>query len=174
LRTSDALRNAVAGPHAVLDARVRTLLASAGGCRAFLLASRTVVVPWEHELRRFDWPTDLRIDERLRKGDWLEQDFGPCNGFGSGIGTTLAHADNQAEAWGALYVFEGSTLGATVIARIADGNDFRYLRGYGEETHTMWERLRLSLDQAVSGGAELESCVTAARRVFAQFEEALD
>jgi heme oxygenase len=166
---SATLRSSTADLHERVDARVRRFLANGvEGCREFLRVSRDIVVPWERELRRFSWPEELRVRDRLRKSEWLEEDIGPFQ-----AGRVSAHAANAAEAWGALYVFEGSTLGAVVIARLVEDATFRYLEGYGAETEAMWSSMKVILDNAIRSEEDLAGSVTAARRVFAQFEKEL-
>jgi heme oxygenase (biliverdin-IX-beta and delta-forming) len=167
---SRILRERTADEHDRLDAQVRTILSSGeAGCRRFLSASRRVVVPWEDELRRFPWPDDLQIARRLQKARWLDEDLAPA----AAEEPLTAGAANEAEAWGALYVFEGSTLGASVIRTLPGCDGFRYLQGYGSETPAMWARMRAGMDQAVRTPAELDGCVLSAKRVFTQFAEAL-
>ena len=168
MKASSTLRSSTADLHERVDARVRRFLANGvEGCRDFLRVSRDIVVPWEQELRRFSWPEELRVRDRLCKSDWLEEDVGPFQAEG-----VFAHAASSAEAWGALYVFEGSTLGAAIIARLVGGT-FRYLEGYGAETEAMWSSMKVILDDAIRSEEDLVGSVTAARRVFAQFEKEL-
>ncbi len=169
IQASTVLGASTADLHQRVDARVRGFLANgAEGCRDFLRLSQRIVVPWEQELRRFSWPEELRVQDRLCKSGWLEKDVGPFR-----TGGVSAHASSAAEAWGALYVFEGSTLGAAVIAEVVSNATFRYLEGYGVETHAMWSSMKVLLDDAIRGEEDLAGSVTAARRVFAQFEEEL-
>lgn len=172
MKASSTLRASTADLHERVDSRVRRFLANGvEGCRDFLRVSRDIVVPWEHELRRFSWPEELRVQDRLCKSGWLEEDVGPFQ-----AGRISAHAANAAEAWGALYVFEGSTLGAAVITRLVPrlvGGTFRYLQGYGAETEAMWSSMKVILDDAIRNDEDLAGSVTAARRVFAQFEKEL-
>ena len=152
----------------------RFLENGAEGCRDFLRLSRDIVVPWEQELRRFSWPEELRVNDRLRKSEWLDEDVGPIvSSQFPQAGRVSAHAANAAEAWGALYVFEGSTLGAVVMARLVEDATFRYLQGYGAETEAMWSSMKVILDDAIRSEEDLACSVTAARRVFAQFEKEL-
>ena len=169
MKASSILRSSTADLHERVDARVRRFLENGvEGCRDFLRLSRNVVVPWEKELRRFSWPEELRVKDRLCKSEWLEEDVGPFQ-----AGRITAYAANPAEAWGALYVFEGSTLGAVVIARLVGDATFRYLAGYGAGTEAMWSSMKVLLDDAIRSEEDLAGSVTAARRVFAQFEKEL-
>ncbi len=177
MKASAILRSSTADLHERVDARVRRFLSNGvEGCRDFLRVSRDIVVPWEQELRRFSWPEELRVTDRLRKSEWLAEDVGA---FQAGRRrprrhqTITAYAASPAEAWGALYVFEGSTLGAAVIAGLVADATFRYLEGYGAETETMWSSMKDILDDAIRSEEDVAGSVTAARRVFAQFEKEL-
>jgi heme oxygenase len=175
VKASATLRSTTADLHERVDARVRRFLAKGvEGCRDFLRVSQGIVVPWEQELRRFSWPEALRVNDRLCKSAWLEEDIGQ---FASSqiakAGRVSANAANAAEAWGALYVFEGSTLGAVVIAKVVEDASFRYLQGYGAETQAMWRSMKVILDDVIRSEEDLAGSVTAARRMFAQFEEEL-
>ncbi|HYR28233.1 MAG TPA: biliverdin-producing heme oxygenase, partial [Thermoanaerobaculia bacterium] len=103
----------------------------------------------------------------LRKSSWLENDLGSLP-----EPRVIARVADQAEAWGALYVLEGATLGASAIERIIPGGTARYLEGYGAETRTMWAAMQAALDEEVAGEAQ-DACVRGAQRVFSHFEEAL-
>jgi heme oxygenase len=169
VKASAILRSSTADLHERVDSRVRRFLANGvEGCRSFLRVSQGIVVPWEQELRRFSWPEELRVKDRLCKSEWLEEDIGPFQ-----ASRISAKAANAAEAWGALYVFEGSTLGAVVIAKLVEEATFRYLQGYGSETEAMWSSMKVILDDAIRSEEDVAGSVTAARRVFAQFEEEL-
>jgi heme oxygenase len=169
VKASAILRASTADLHERVDSRVRRFLANGvEGCRSFLRVSQGIVVPWEQELRRFSWPEELRVKDRLCKSEWLEEDVGPFQ-----ASRVIAHAASAAEAWGALYVFEGSTLGAVVMAKLVEEATFRYLRGHGSETEAMWSSMKVILDDAIRSEEDLAGSVTAARRVFAQFEEEL-
>lgn len=166
--TSRLLRERTAPLHERVDAHVRAMLEHADSREAFLRASADVVMPWEEELRRFTWPESAHIDERLIKTAWLKEDLGDYDPAGP-----RALAANRSEAWGALYVMEGSTLGATAIRRILPAPPSRYLQGYGDRTRSMWTAMQAALDAEVRGDEAHDAAVRAAERVFGQFEEAL-
>ena len=83
--------------------------------------------------------------------------------------------ENRAEAFGALYVMEGSTLGGKVISKMISGNlDFpdesalSFFSGYGSQTASRWKEFLAVLDQ-FSGTAEEEVIVSKANEVFSEF-----
>ncbi|MFO0951245.1 MAG: biliverdin-producing heme oxygenase [Isosphaeraceae bacterium] len=64
----------------------------------------------------------------------------------------LPDVSRPAEAFGCLYVLEGSTLGGQVICRqvnkllgVTPETGGRFFRGYGEETGAMWQAFREAL-----------------------------
>ncbi|WP_288582855.1 biliverdin-producing heme oxygenase [uncultured Methylobacterium sp.] len=79
---------------------------------------------------------------------------------------------DRAEAFGSLYVLEGSTLGGQVIARhvtqqlgLTGEDGCRYYRGHGRDTGAMWKAFRLRLaEEAGTNGAE--AIVASATRTF--------
>ena len=77
-----------------------------------------------------------------------------------------------AEAWGSMYVIEGSTLGGVVIAHyverrlgLHDNNGCRYFRCYGKDTAPMWMAFRSRLLSRCDPADE-ETVIAAACRTF--------
>jgi heme oxygenase len=78
----------------------------------------------------------------------------------------------RAEAFGALYVLEGSTLGGQVIARhvgrqlgVTAESGCRYYAGHGRETGAMWKTFRLRLAEEAQR-SDADAIVAAANRTF--------
>ncbi len=78
----------------------------------------------------------------------------------------------RAEAFGSLYVLEGSTLGGQVIARhivrqfgLCGDEGCRYYRGYGRDTGAMWKAFRLRLAEEAEL-SEPDVIVASANRTF--------
>ncbi len=90
---------------------------------------------------------------------------------------TVLRPRDAGEAFGALYVIEGSTLGGVQLARAlqsataAHGVDARrFFLGYGERNGAMWRAFLAQLeDHAKALGAEA-SILRGANRTFADFE----
>jgi heme oxygenase len=84
---------------------------------------------------------------------------------------------NEAEAMGALYVMEGSTLGGKLIAKsLRTCSDWPvrgicYFNPYGERTGAMWAAFQLEL--AAVPTAHAESVVRGANQTFAMMEAAM-
>lgn len=79
--------------------------------------------------------------------------------------------ENEAEAFGALYVMEGSTLGGNVIAKHLKRNpefdevDFNYFGIYGEDTGMLWQEFKTILDEKISE-EYYENCVRGASKAY--------
>lgn len=85
---------------------------------------------------------------------------------------SIAHnLDNEAEAFGALYVMEGSTLGGNVIMKQLRKNPafeditFNYFGIYGNKTGLMWQEFKAFLDERISE-KDYQSCITGARKAY--------
>lgn len=78
---------------------------------------------------------------------------------------------SEAEAWGMLYVLEGSRLGAALLARrVAPGLPVRYLSA--DHAAGGWQAFQVSLDAAAADGRWLDDAVRGAVCVFERFEQA--
>lgn len=83
----------------------------------------------------------------------------------------LPTVKNEAEAFGILYVMEGSTLGGNMIAKqlskrqdFAKAN-FEYFRVYGEHTGSFWKNFKTVLDHEIVGDKK-EDCVLGANKAY--------
>jgi len=170
---SETLKRHTRPAHEALDASLGALIAADPdhGIEVLLRAALDVVPAWEARLRSVAWPSTLDAARRLRKTEWLEQDLGESAGAAE-----AAAPLEPPEAWGALYVFEGSTLGSAVIRRISShrARHSRYLAGYGDETAAMWTRFKEHLDRAFSSRQDVTRAAAAARRVFSEFSAAVE
>lgn len=84
------------------------------------------------------------------------------------------HSDelkNEAEAFGALYVMEGSTLGGNVIAKQLKKNpdfenvEFNYFGVYGEHTGPFWQEFKSIIDETITED-QYDDCVTGAKKAY--------
>lgn len=83
-----------------------------------------------------------------RKSDWLLEDLAALgeNAENIPLATELPQITNIAQAMGAMYVLEGSTLGGTHIAKmlaqqlqLTEGKGLAFFTGYGPVTGSMWK-----------------------------------
>lgn len=84
---------------------------------------------------------------------------------------------NEAQAWGALYVLEGSTLGGKGITRMLlkqcpelTLHHLSFFNGYGEATGPMWVRFQQALNSLEHTGSSLEQTEQAANDTFLNFK----
>ncbi|RYE21604.1 MAG: hypothetical protein EOP51_15220 [Sphingobacteriales bacterium] len=93
------------------------------------------------------------------------------------LSTELPTITNHNQAIGAMYVFEGSTLGGKVINKILmtnlgkeDAAGFSFYNGYGDHTHAMWGAFTEALNKAEMDEQARLEIVAAANDTFTQFE----
>jgi len=174
-------------------------LASLGAYTALLRALYRAHRPIEARLAAFEWAgSGIAFAER-RKLAWLEADLAalralpvPADAAGAprvaADGGALVPADEDAaappgdedgpppspgEAFGMLYVLEGSTLGGRIIGRevaarlgLDADRGGRFFHGYGARTGAMWQGFTAALDRLGPTGPDADAAVAAARRTF--------
>ena len=93
----------------------------------------------------------------------------------------LPEITNHLQAFGALYVIEGSTLGGKVIAKMMqrqmemDAKEgFSFFHGYGDETESRWASFKELLNNQATDIIEKEKVVKAADETFAKFQMWID
>ena len=89
----------------------------------------------------------------------------------------LPEINSHNQAIGAMYVFEGSTLGGKIINKILMGNlgkesqeGFSFYNGYGEQTHAMWGSFTGALNEAELNEADRHEIVASANDTFTKFK----
>jgi heme oxygenase (biliverdin-IX-beta and delta-forming) len=107
---------------------------------------------------------DLDIDGRRRS-----EALAP---FAEGVLPRFPAPANRAEALGALYVLEGSTLGGRMIlralaARGVDAPELRFLDPYGADTGARWRAFLAVLDRDVRTDTQMADACRGAVRTFA-------
>jgi len=149
------LREGTAEHHARLDhsPSMRALLArdlTRGDYLSCLERLHPVYAALDRSLVPWISGAALDLDGR-RKGPTLARDL---SFFGASPkdAAPVPRWTSAAEAWGALYVIEGATLGGMVISKALarhpwfDGIEGRaHFAGYGAETPAMWTRFRQAL-----------------------------
>lgn len=84
---------------------------------------------------------------------------------------TPVEIKNEAEAFGILYVMEGSTLGGNVIAKQLSKHpefkdlSFSYFRCYGENTGSFWKNFKEILDQRIAEENH-QDCISGAEKAY--------
>lgn len=88
--------------------------------------------------------------------------------------------DSIYKATGALYVMEGSTLGARFICQslarsgVDASNGGTYFSGYGEETGAMWKGFIQFMNEVASNDAQEKEVIDTAEKVFSTLHNWLD
>ena len=92
----------------------------------------------------------------------------------------LPEIRDHIQSIGALYVMEGSTLGGKIIAKmmlqqlnVTDMPGLTFFNGYGEQTMSMWQTFKNSIDIPLSS-TEVEIIIQSANDTFLQFSNWFD
>lgn len=84
--------------------------------------------------------------------------------------------DDHLQAFGALYVMEGSTLGgqfiSQMIAKQLDIQDkgLSFFQSYGQHLQTMWATFKMTLNRQAGNDSDAERLITAADATFKKFK----
>jgi heme oxygenase len=96
------------------------------------------------------------------------------------VTTDLPEVNNTAQALGALYVMEGSTLGGRHIRKMlarqlhmGEDHATSFFGGYGEDTERMWQEFKSALDRLSSPAAD-PVIVESANQTFRTFSRLFD
>ena len=128
--------------------------------------------PLENLLQQFVTPALLPDVAERRKADALLHDLRSLKSEGADL--TLCEAlpliENEAQAMGALYVLEGSTLGGKTIAKMLrqnkalalTDNELTFFMGYKEETGSKWKAFLQVLNQQ----QDADQTIVAANQTF--------
>ncbi len=167
----DRLREATSQDHRVLENKLGLLAAPLSRARfvaalqGFLAFHRV----WEPRVEAL--VGDPAFMAPRRKLDLLGADLEALDAAASPIAVDIAYLAGPSQAWGSLYVMEGSALGGQVISKAlreapwAPPGGLGYFNPYGRETGAMWKAFRQRLEAAP--GLDREGAVSAARQTFA-------
>jgi heme oxygenase (biliverdin-IX-beta and delta-forming) len=175
----EVLKSATAGAHASLETRLHIArpAPSLGLYRLYLSGMHGFTAPLEAQLRSVEprLPIALELEKRC-KAHLLEADLAALQARSGAVSAlprceALPRVDVPGRALGALYVLEGSTLGARWLLRhlapVGIEPATRYLRSYGDALGPMWERMRATLvDYHERHRADEASMVAAAVETF--------
>ena len=112
---------------------------------------------------------ELNLNER-RKLSAIEKDIQDLKINGN-FSEKPIKIENQNEAFGMLYVMEGSTLGGNVIAKQLSRNpdfqnlSFHYFGVYGEETGSKWNNFKSISDREISED-QFEQVLNGAKKAY--------
>jgi len=175
------LRTETAPAHARVEAAadLRALERSPAAYARFLTVLHTVYGPLEQRLESFaGWDElGLRLEPR-RKAPLLAADLAalPSSATAGTVDLDLPLPESFGESLGALYVLEGSTLGARVIARRLAAAPrplpTRFVQAYGPRTGAMWRAFLHALHRHEARGGDGDEVVRGAEGAFAGLERA--
>lgn len=90
----------------------------------------------------------------------------------------LPQINNILQAYAAMYVIEGSTLGGKIISKmmaqqlnITDGKGLSFFSGYGNDTEPMWETFKVALNEQAKTAADEAVVINTANETFSRFKE---
>lgn len=93
----------------------------------------------------------------------------------------LPAVNNHLQAFGALYVMEGSTLGGQIISQLIakqlgrdSVNCLTFFSGYGADTMPMWGKFKASLEQVVHSQHDADVIINTANETFIKFKRWID
>lgn len=96
-------------------------------------------------------------------------------------GTQLPEIDNYLQAFGALYVIEGSTLGGKIISKMIkqhlhmdNGEGLSFFNSYGEQTEQMWNSFKAILNDVAMTPEDGVIITDAANQTFLKFKNWLE
>ena len=124
--------------------------------------------------------TSLQLPDirQRRKATFILDDLASL-GFSTAqlpLSTFLPQMENEAEAWGGLYVLEGSTLGGRGITKMLlkqcpqlTLQELKFFNGYGGETGPMWVRFQKALNGLAYQSEELSVVIRSANTTFLNF-----
>jgi heme oxygenase len=127
--------------------------------------------------------SQLEDYQQRRKTDSLLNDILALGGTINKIiaAEDLPKFNNYFQAFGALYVLEGSTLGGPHISRMIqnqmdfrDNVGFTFFNGYGEQTESMWHKFKAVLDGLAENEKEENLILEAANNTFLKFRSWLE
>ena len=129
-------------------------------------------VEFEQQLREF--PTVWPFYQSRLKTPLLREDLPSMPEEGSTeVRQFLAtQLQEEADAWGLLYVIEGSTHGGQVLTRHFEklvGERSRYFASYGADVVSQWQRFVATLDARPFSEREVARAVRSAERLFQFF-----
>jgi heme oxygenase len=128
-------------------------------------------------------PPALALGRRLKRTAMLEADLRALGLTAAEIAALprcgLPPLVTAEEAWGVLYLLEGSTVGGQILARhlaavlgLTPANGAAGLAPYGTETGELWRGFKQALDEtAAKGRLDQDAVVAVARHAFTALDE---
>lgn len=137
----------------------------------------------EKQIERYINQSTLADYDERRKTSAIADDIKALGGNIPAIATNneLPQIANYLQAFGALYVIEGSTLGGQIISKmvqqhlpVQDGKGLSFFNGYGDKMHQMWGAFKDILNKAAATPEDEQIIIAAANDTFAKFKTWLE
>jgi heme oxygenase len=134
----------------------------------------------EQQIDQYINEVELPDYQQRRKSAALAQDIKDLGGIPveKASGNALPAIQNTAQAYAAMYVIEGSTLGGKIISkmmaqqlRINDGSGLSFFSGYGDNTEMMWDKFKQVLDAQAKSAQHESEIIDTANQTFIKFKE---
>ena len=185
LTLAETLREETKNEHASTEKAMMPLLKGSRDKASYsrlLCAMYTYLKPVEDAIFRKLDATFLPDQASRRNMDAMAADL---QALGSAdcaqeMSTDVPEIATAAQAFGALYVLEGSTMGGQIVGQIIrknmpeDLHHTRYFDSYGDQTRAMWGRFIASMNAyGEAHPAAHEEVLSAARETFSLFEKHL-
>jgi heme oxygenase len=115
-----------------------------------------------------------------RKAKALANDIETLGGhpMSKASGENLPQIKNKLQAYAALYVIEGSTLGGKIISKmiaqqlgISNGEGLSFFNGYGDDTETKWGSFKDALNKLPKSSEEDKLVIDSANETFEKFKQ---
>jgi heme oxygenase len=137
----------------------------------------------EQQINAYINQSDMPDYAQRRKTEAIANDL---KALGSQVPAVAGHnylpqINNDLQAFGALYVIEGSTLGGKIISKmiqqhlnLANAAGLSFFNGYGDDTQQMWDTFKQQLNAVVKSPADEETVLAAANETFGKFKQWLE
>lgn len=137
----------------------------------------------EEEIDQYINPAYLADYAKRRKTDALVKDIVDLGGVlqSKASGVDLPQLKNHLQAFGALYVIEGSTLGGQIISKMmAKQLDLQgdigltFFKGYGDNSVPMWNVFKQALNAQTQTQEDVSTVTATANETFLKFKKWID
>jgi heme oxygenase len=133
--------------------------------------------PVEDRLDKYLSDTDVPGYSQRRKSSSILSDIAALGeGISMPVCNDIPEINSKEEAWGAMYVLEGSTLGGQIISNMIkkvlvmnDDSSLSFFKGYGNESEQMWKSFTETLNNSTTGDKQ-DITVGTAKETFIKFK----
>jgi heme oxygenase len=133
----------------------------------------------EEQINLYIGPAELEDHLQRRKTKMLQNDIATMGGSVKKmiVVDDIPVFSNHLQAFGGLYVLEGSTLGGSHISLMIrkqlqkdDDAGFSFFNSYGDQTMAMWAKFKIVLDRQATNRVEQNLILQSADETFLKFK----